>query len=136
MKLNILWWTLGAHGLPGATGDLDIFIEPSKNNSKNMVKALEEFGVPFGEIDIHYFTNEVIFRMGNPPMQLEVFTMISGVTFEAAYKNKELLRFDRVNVPCISLKDLIKNKKTAARPKDLLDVEIILKNHPELKHNL
>ena len=126
-------WALGAHGLPRATGDLDIFIEKSDDNSKNMVKALREFGVPSGEMDDTTFTKDVIFRMGVPPMRLEILTTISGLTFPEAYKNREYLRFDKLDVPCISLQDLLKNKKAAARPKDLLDIEIILKKYPHLK---
>lgn len=126
-------WALGAHGLPRATADFDIFIERSEQNSKNMVNSLLEFGVPAGEIDRAYFTKDVLFQMGMPPMKLDVFTMISGVTFKEAYENKEDLKFDNIIVPCMSLVDLIKNKRAAGRPKDLLDVEIILKRYPDLE---
>ena len=56
-------WAMGAHGLPRATGDLDIFIEKSEDNARSMVRALVEFGVPSGEVDENYFAKDVIFRM-------------------------------------------------------------------------
>src|SRR3990172_3290763 len=86
-------WALGAHGIPRATGDLDIFAEKSDKNSINMVKALVDFGVPSEEIDQMYFTNNVIFRMGVPPFRLEIFTTISGLNFREANKNRVYLKF-------------------------------------------
>ena len=129
-------WALGAYGLPRATGDLDIFIEKSVSNSRKMVMALEHFGVPPGELDRDFFARDVLFRMGVPPLQLEVFTMISGVSFEAAYQNRESLKFDNLEVPCISLRDLLKNKRASGRAKDQLDVEIILQRFPALRSEL
>jgi adenylate cyclase len=39
-------YAMGAYGYPRATGDLDIWVEPSPENSKNAYNSLAEFGAP------------------------------------------------------------------------------------------
>ena len=37
-------YALGAHGFPRATGDIDIWIEPTADNAKKVVRSLTRFG--------------------------------------------------------------------------------------------
>jgi predicted nucleotidyltransferase len=48
---------------------------------------------------------------------------ISGVKFEQAYANKATISIEGIDVPVISLEDLIANKRASARTQDLADVE-------------
>ena len=48
---------------------------------------------------------------------------VSGVDFEAAYANKEDVSIEGLQVPVISLEDLIENKRASGRAQDLADVE-------------
>ncbi len=43
-------YALSAHGFPRATGDIDIFVRPSKENAKHVFKTLTEFGAPLENI--------------------------------------------------------------------------------------
>jgi hypothetical protein len=42
---------LAVHGRPRATGDLDIWIQPTPENASRVWKALAEFGAPMDQID-------------------------------------------------------------------------------------
>ena len=61
--------------------------------------------------------------MGVPPLQIDILTDVSGVTFKACYKKRALAEIDGVKVNIISLKDLRKNKRASGRHKDLDDLE-------------
>jgi len=45
---------LAAHGLPRATGDLDIWVRPSPENARRVLAALRAFKAP-----LHDLTEEV-----------------------------------------------------------------------------
>src|SRR4030042_4076599 len=75
-------YAVGYHGYPRATGDMDIWIEMRESNSKKVVAAFVDFGMPDEAIseDLFLETNKVI-RVGVPPVRLEVITNASGVDF-------------------------------------------------------
>jgi len=41
---------LAVHGVPRATGDLDLWIEPTQDNAGRVVAALEQFGAPLASL--------------------------------------------------------------------------------------
>jgi len=43
-------YALGVHGHPRYTGDMDLWVNPEKNNAHKVITVLEEFG--FGELDL------------------------------------------------------------------------------------
>ncbi len=117
-------YAVGYHGYPRATGDMDIWIEMSENNSKRIAAVFRDFGMPDELIleGIFLEKNKVI-RIGVPPVRLEVITSASGVDFEECYANREIIETDGIPVNFISLEDLKKNKRAAGRHKDLDDLE-------------
>ncbi len=64
-----------------------------------------------------------IFRMGVPPMRIELLTTISGVSFERCYEERIIDTIDEVEVRIINLKHLKQNKKASGRYKDLDDLQ-------------
>jgi hypothetical protein len=44
-------YAMGAHGYPRATGDIDIWIEPSAENSKRVYRSMVAFGAQLHEIN-------------------------------------------------------------------------------------
>jgi hypothetical protein len=62
-------YAVGYHGYPRATGDMDIWIEMSKPNSKKIAATFRDFGMPNEAISESLFLekNKVI-RMGVPPV--------------------------------------------------------------------
>lgn len=116
-------WALGVHGYIRATGDMDIWISQSDNNIKQLLAALQAFGVPEG-IDSEFFKEKGnAFRMGSPPIQIEIITEASGIDFEASYSNRVLIEADDLQIPFIGYDDLVKNKRASGRLRDLADLE-------------
>jgi predicted nucleotidyltransferase len=115
---------VAAHGRPRLTADLDIFVQPTKTNAKRIVAAISEFG--FGTLDSSRLTqpNQVVF-MGREPFRIDVLTSIDGVSFESAWAHRKRSVLDGIRVAFLGRSDLIRNKRAAGRPKDLLDVALL-----------
>jgi hypothetical protein len=70
------------------------------------------------------FSSEgVIFQIGNSPRRIDIITSIDGVKFDRAYANKATIFLEGLEVPVISMADLITNKRASGRKQDLADVE-------------
>jgi len=125
-------FALAVHGLPRATGDIDLFIKPGKENSKKVYRALIRFGAPMAEVSIRDFQSEdLIFQIGVVPRRIDIITSISGVSFDEAFQDSIISMVDGLNIHVISKYKLIKNKEATGRDKDALDVKI-LKKHLDL----
>ncbi|MFH0828427.1 MAG: nucleotidyltransferase [Candidatus Omnitrophota bacterium] len=122
-------YAMGAYGYPRATGDFDIWAEPSVENSRNIYKALAEFGAPLSEVAENTFAEKgIIFQIGVPPRRIDIITHIDGVFFEEAYRTKEDIEIEGLQVPFLSKNDLIRNKQSTGREKDKLDAEYLKKD--------
>ncbi|MDA0348069.1 MAG: hypothetical protein O3C43_10020 [Verrucomicrobia bacterium] len=116
-------WALGVHGYVRATGDMDIWIGSNETNLDRLLNALFAFGVP-KEVSKDFFREKGnVFRMGSPPMRIEIITEATGVEFLECYSNKIELVLDELSVPFISYEDFVLNKRSSGRLKDLADLE-------------
>ena len=121
-------YALAGHGLARATGDIDIFVKPSLENSQKVYKALQIFGAPLSEIQPDTFSRpDVIFQMGVQPRRIDVISSITGVSFQDAWDRRQVRRVEDLDLPVLSIDDLILNKTATGRPKDLVDVEWLKK---------
>ena len=117
-------YAMGAHGYPRATGDIDIWVEPTAENSAQVYRSMAAFGAPLHEIDKTTFTiSDVIFQIGVAPRRIDIITKISGVEFDDAYQNRQIVKIEGLSIPILSLDDLIKNKRATGRDKDRLDAD-------------
>ena len=115
-------YALAAHGLPRATGDLDIWVRPSESNASRVWRALLRFGAPLSAYEVKDFhTPDTVFRMGLPPTQVDLLTTISGVDFDSAWPARVQSEVEGITIHVIGVEDQIRNKRAAGRPKDLLD---------------
>jgi len=115
---------MGAYGYPRATGDFDIWVEASIENSKRIHKSLSEFGAPVLGITENTFAEKgIVFQIGVAPRRIDIITNIDGVSFKKAYKSKENIEIENLNLPFISKENLIKNKQSTGRQKDKLDAD-------------
>jgi len=109
---------------PRFTKDLDLWISTEPANAAAVYKALKEFGAPLADMTEADFAEEGYFyQMGVPPMRVDILMGVPGGNFEHAWKNRNEVDFDGLNVPFISRQDLIKVKKAAGRPQDLIDAK-------------
>jgi hypothetical protein len=82
-------YALGVHGRPRATGDLDVWVEPTPQNADRVMKALEAFGAPLGQVTAADFGKPgIVFQMGLPPVRIDVLTDLTGVTFSEAWPTR------------------------------------------------
>ena len=121
-------YALGAHGFPRATGDIDIWIEPTADNAKRVLQSLTRFGSPLFDLSEKDLTRKgVVFQIGVAPRRIDIITAIDGVEFQAAYANKLTLSIEGLDTPVLSFEDLIKNKESTGREKDSLDAKMLKK---------
>ena len=117
-------YAMGAQGYPRATGDIDIWVEPTESNSKAVYRSLIAFGAPVGDIDETTFVEKgIIFQIGVAPRRIDIITQLSGLEFNEAYRKHETIDVEGLALPFLSRSDLIKNKKATGREKDRLDAD-------------
>jgi hypothetical protein len=117
-------YALAAHGLPRATGDLDLWVRPTPENAGRIWQALLRFGAPLASLEIKDFHDpDIVFRMGLPPNQVDILMSISGVSFDEAWPNRVMQEIEGINVSIIGRADQIRNKRSTDRPKDKLDAD-------------
>ncbi len=119
---------MAVHGVPRATGDMDIFYSVDHANITKLLDALRAFGAP---VDSHGVTQETlsapgaIYQIGLPPRRIDLISRIDGVSFADAWKSRILIKRSDITIPVISIEALKKNKLSTGREKDRLDVKLI-----------
>lgn len=119
-------YALAVHGRPRATGDLDIWIDPTARNAEAVYRALVEFGAPLEGIrESDFATPGVVYQIGVPPNRVDILTSVSGVRFAGAWKRRFSTTYEGVSFAVIGRNDFIANKRASGRPQDLVDAEAI-----------
>ena len=120
-------YAVSFHAQPRATKDLDILIGADAENGKAVYAALVKFGVPLEGLSAMDFTEpDNFFRMGTPPVMVDIMPKISGVEFEEAWSRRVDVQIDDdLSVPFISRQDLLTAKLCAARAQDLIDADAL-----------
>lgn len=117
-------YAMAAHGVPRATGDLDVWVRPIRENAERVVRALMHFGAPLGDVKTEDFaTPDLVFQIGIAPSRVDLLTSIDGVKFEEAWSNRLITEIGDMEVPVLGVSDLIRNKEAVGRLRDLADVE-------------
>jgi hypothetical protein len=119
---------LAVHGVPRATGDIDIWIARNPENVERVWRACIEFGVPVQSLNISQadlLQPNMVVQIGLPPRRIDLLTDISGLSFADAWAE----RFDHsvgvLVIPFLGRTALIQNKRASGRLKDLADVEAL-----------
>lgn len=115
---------LAAHGHVSATRDLDVWVCPSPENARRVMRALEAFGAPLQDLTQDDLTGpDLVFQIGVDPVRIDVLTSIYGVEFEDAWSDRLATKFGGVDVCVLSRRCLIENKRSADRPRDRADLD-------------
>lgn len=117
---------LAVHGLPRATGDLDIFVAADSENAARLLAALTRFGAPIAShgITASDFTRRgTVYQLGLPPRRIDLMTSIDGVEFDAAEACAVITVIDGIRIPVLGRRELLANKLATGRPRDLVDAE-------------
>lgn len=121
------------HGYQRHSADVDFWIETTDKNFKNLINVFNEMGYEIDDFPekVKLQEQNISIKFSPLDLNLELITNFSvNKSFEMAYNDSEEVivnenPFLRWNV--LSLDDLITSKIKASRPKDLLDVQQLLK---------
>jgi hypothetical protein len=117
-------YALAVLGRPRATGDLDVWVDPTPENAERTLAALRDFGAPLHDLRAtDLATPGVVFQIGLPPLRIDVLTAIDGVRFSRAWPRRVRANFDGIRVPVIGRRDFLTNKRATGRLKDRADAE-------------
>lgn len=112
------------HTQPRYTKDIDIWIEPTAENARNLMRAFLSFGIPMiGITQEDFATPKTQFSIGVPPCEIDFLTSIPGLEFAPAWENKIISNQLDSPIHYLGKPDLITAKQTAGRPQDLADLD-------------
>jgi hypothetical protein len=124
---------MAVHGVPRATGDIDIWIRPDPENADRVWQALLKFGAPVEGLEVSRSdlnAPDTVVQIGLPPRRIDLLTSLTGLVFEDAWPNRTAHRVNSLEVPFLGRTDLVRNKRALGRPKDLADLDS-LEKRPE-----
>ena len=119
---------LAVHGIPRATGDLDLWIERNPDNAERVWRSIIRFGAPVEALDISVedlCEPELVIQIGLPPRRVDILTDLTGVDFGSAWDSRVVLAIGELDVPFLGRESLIQNKRATGRLKDLADLEAL-----------
>ena len=115
-------YAMGNYGYSRHTLDIDLWIEKSVENAKNIQKVFNDFPVPYAITVDELNTENLVLQIGIEPMRIDILTDIDGVDFSEAWNNRTNNSLFGEEINFISMNDLIKNKTATNRTKDKYDV--------------
>jgi hypothetical protein len=117
-------YALALHGRPRATGDLDIWVDPTPANASKIMQALVAFGAPVSEISAADFSAPgIVYQIGISPGRIDILTELTGLAFDAAWADRLHRPFGEIDVDFIGRDAFLRNKRATGRPKDLGDID-------------
>jgi hypothetical protein len=117
---------LAAHGVPRATGDLDIWVRAEAANADRVLEALRNFGAPLFDLTRDDLSAPgSVFQIGLAPVRIDLLTSVSGVGFDEAWEHRLPVTVSGVSFAVIGREELLRNKRATGRPKDLLDADTL-----------
>lgn len=119
---------LAVHGVPRATGDLDVWIDVAPENAERVWQGLARFGAPIEAMHVtmqDLTRPDLVVQIGVPPRRIDVLTSVTGVDFASAWAGRVVHSVGSLEVPFMGRDALIANKRATGRLKDLADVEAL-----------
>lgn len=136
--LTIGGLAVNIYGYTRNTGDIDILIDDTLENRKNLRKAFKEIGIgDFENIETMQFVPGYTDFTISYDLRLDVMTSIKGlenVEFDSLLKNATILTLKETPVYFIDYDNLIIAKKASNRLKDQLDIEELNKLNTDKKN--
>lgn len=137
---NVRYLTIGGlavniYGYTRNTGDIDILIEDTIDNRKNLRLAFASIGIgDFPQIETMQFVAGFTDFTISYDLRLDVMTSVKGLeneNFKDLFQNATIVILQEVPVYFLDYDNLIKTKKACNRLKDQLDIEELSKINKE-----
>ncbi len=117
-------YAVGFHGYPRYTGDIDLWIAISKENTERFVDVLKKFGfAALALIPEDFQKEDLVIQFGYEPNRIDILTSVTGLNFEECYAKSNQANFEGLPIIFLDLESLKKNKSLTGRKKDLGDIE-------------
>ena len=119
---------MAVHGVPRATGDLDVWIAADPANAQRVWDALLRFGAPVAAVGVRLedlWRRDSVVQIGLPPRRIDLLTSISGVEFDEAFPARVIHHVAGLAIPFLGRADLVRNKHATGRAKDVADLEAL-----------
>jgi hypothetical protein len=116
---------LAFHGHPRYTGDMDLWIRPTKSNATALIQAISDFGLGSIALTEHEILSGHVIQLGYPPVRIDLITVLDGVTSEEIWSTRQEGAFGKQMIFYLSKEAFIKNKRAIGRHKDLADLEAL-----------
>jgi hypothetical protein len=117
-------YALALYGRPRATGDLDVWVDPTPGNAERVVRALTAFGAPLTDVSKDDFSRAgVTYQIGVAPARIDILTELTGLTFGEAWPGRMRRPFGEIEADFIGREAFLRNKRATGRAKDLGDIE-------------
>jgi len=114
------------HGYARATLDIDLFIRPEPETARRTLSALKEFGYDVTDLsEDDLLSKKVLIRQYL--VETDIHPFVRGVTFDQVWKHRFPGTYGNEKVWYASLEDLIEMKRAAGRPKDMEDLNALLR---------
>ncbi|MBP6180473.1 hypothetical protein [Flavobacterium sp.] len=129
---NVRYLTIGGlavniYGYTRNTGDIDILIDDTIENRKNLRLAFAAIGIgDFVSLETMQFVAGFTDFTISYGLRLDVMTSIKGLEnekFDSLLQNSTIVILKEIPVYFLDYDNLIKAKKAINRPKDILDIE-------------
>nr|WP_294898342.1 hypothetical protein [uncultured Pedobacter sp.] len=114
------------HGYHRTTNDIDIWLEDTLLNRKNLRLAFKEYGMgDFEALEtLQFIPGWTTFRLDNH-LEVDVMTSVKGLekyNFHEAYKLASIADILDLKIPFLHINQLLEAKKAANRLKDQIDI--------------
>jgi hypothetical protein len=117
-------YALAFHGRPRGTGDLDVWVDATPENTPRVMHALREFGAPMQDIiEADFAKPGITYQIGIAPGRVDILTGLTSLTFADAWSRRKRGPFGDIEVDFIGREDFVANKRATGRPRDLVDIE-------------
>ena len=114
------------YGYARVTGDMDIWVEKTKENYIKLVKAFHQFQMPVFDMTEENFLNHKewdVFKFGRKPVAIDIMTKVKGLDFKDCYALSTEFEDGDLKIRTLHLTHLLEAKKAAGRFKDLDDID-------------
>jgi hypothetical protein len=132
---GLRWYVFGAqavalHGHARATADIDVTIEAPRDLAVLVASLVAHDIHPTVPDAASFVARSRVLPCLHRPSGLPVDVVLAGPGLEAAFLDRATsVRVGRTRVPILSLSDLLVTKAIAGRPKDLDDIEALVRIH-------
>jgi len=110
------------HAVPRYTKDIDLWIDPVRDNVKRANEALREFGSPFL---LDREKRDEILQLGIAPNRIDLLLHVRGVRFSTAWKKRIEARYGKALANWVDLDSLIRIKSKVDTPRHQEDARVL-----------